>query len=128
MLGLDSVKEGSNLASLSFDELISSVECLVLNERETLVEVDCEIPSHDTCNIFDSEMVKTKQTARKGADFNEDRNGGKTPQQGIPARFPHKGKPTGKAAMHMRAGQDDDYTPSEGDSSTHSEAPQGNVQ
>ena len=30
--------------------------------------------------------------------------------------------------MHMQAGQDDDYTPSEGGSSTQSVASQGNVQ
>ena len=75
---MESVNKGSNLFSLSFDELISSVEHLELNENET-VEVDCEVPSHKTYDLFNSEMVKLKQTARKGADFNEDRNGGKLP-------------------------------------------------
>ena len=122
------MQKGSNLISLNLAELISSVEGLKLNNNLAAVEIDCEISSYDDCNIFNSKMVKTKQTARKGANYNEDRDDGKQPHQGIPAWFPHKGKPTGKAAMHMQAGQDEDYTPSEGDSSTHSVASGGGVQ
>ena len=125
---MDLEQEGSNLKSLNLAQLTSSVEGLKLNDDPAVVEIDCEISSHVGSNIFVSEMVKTKQTARKGANFNEDRDNGKQPHQGIPARFPHKGKPTGKAAMHMQAGQDEDYTPSEGDSSTHSVASGGGVQ
>ena len=72
-------------------------------------------------------MVKTKQMARKGANFNEDRNGGNCLDKGYRLSFPIK-ENRGKAAMHMQAGQDDDYTPSEGGSSTQSVASQGNVQ
>ena len=79
-----------------------------------MVDVDCEIPTSQPIDVFDSRMVKTKQTARKGADFNKDRNAGKQPQQGILATFPHKGKLTSKAASHMATyHEDEDFTPSE---------------
>ena len=95
-------------------ELNSSVDGSGSKSHESLVDVDCEIPTFQLIDIFDSRMVKTKQTAHKGADFNEDRNVGKQPQQGIPATFPHKGKPTGKAASHMATyHEDEDFTPSE---------------
>ena len=128
LIGADLKQEGSNLISLNLTELTSSVEGLKLNDNPAAVEIDYEISSYDNSNIFISEMGKTKQTARKGANFNEDHDDGKQPHQGIPARFPHKGKPTGKAAMHMQAGQDEDYTPSEGESSTHSVASGRGVQ
>ena len=41
-------------------------------------------------------MAQTKQTQRKLPD-----------KQGSPAKFPKKGKPTGKAAKHMEAASDD---------------------
>ena len=41
-------------------------------------------------------MAQTKQTQRKQPD-----------KQGSPAKFPKKGKPTGKAAKHMEAASDD---------------------
>ena len=95
-------------------ELNSSVDGSGSRSHESLVDVDCEIPTSQPIDIFDSRMVKTKQTARKGADFNEDQNAGKQPQQGIPATFPHKGKLTGKAASHMVTyHEDEDFTPSE---------------
>ena len=43
-------------------------------------------------------MVHTKQTARKD------------PRQGTPAKFPSKGKPTGKAGKHLAAATEDSST------------------
>ena len=95
-------------------ELNGSVDSSGSKSHESLVDVDCEIPTSQSIDISNSRMVKTKQTARKGVDFNEDRNAGKQPRQGIPATFPHKGKPTGKAASHMATyNEDEDFTPSE---------------
>ena len=77
LLGADPKQEGSNLISLNLAELISSVEGLKLNNNPAAVEIDCEISFYDDSNIFNSKMVKTKQTARKGANYNEDHNDGK---------------------------------------------------
>ena len=44
-------------------------------------------------------MAQTKQTARK-----------QSPRQGTPARFPSKGKPTGKAGKHLTAATDESST------------------
>ena len=107
-------RQGSKPALLDSYELNSSVDGSGSRNHESLVDVDCEIPTSQPIDIFDSRMVKTKQTARKGADFNKDRNAGKQPWQGIPETFPHKGKPTGKAASHMATyHEDEDFTPSE---------------
>ena len=43
-------------------------------------------------------MVHTKQTAHK------------SPRQGTPAKFPNKGKPTGKAGKHLAAATEDSST------------------
>ena len=110
-------------------ELNSSIDSSGSKSHESLVYVDCEISTSQSIDIFNSRMVKTKQIARKGADFNEDRNTGKQPWQGIPATFPHKGKPTGKAACHMATyNEDEDYTPSEGESSNKDTVQNANLQ
>ena len=94
-----------------------------------MVDVDCEIPISQSIDISNSRMVKTRQTAHKGADFNEDRNAGKQPQQGIPATFLHKGKPTGKAVSHMMTyNEDEDFTPSEGESLNEGTVQNANLQ
>ena len=82
LIGADLKQEGSNLKLLNLTELTSSVEGLKLNDHPAAVEIDCEISSHVGSNIFVSEMVKTKQTARKGANFNEDRDNGKAAPSG----------------------------------------------
>ena len=61
--------------------------------------------------------------AHKGADFNEDRNAGKQPRQGIPATFPHRGKLTGKAASHMVT-----YNEDEGESLNEGAVQNANLQ
>ena len=107
-------RQGSKPALLDSYELNSSVDGSGSRSHESLVDVDCEMPTSQPIAIFDSRMVKTKQMARQGADFNEDQNAGKQPRQGIPATFPHKGKPTGKAASHMATYHEDEaFTPSE---------------
>ena len=47
-------------------ELNSSVDGSGSRSHESLVDVDCEIPTSQPINIFDSRMVKTKQTLIKG--------------------------------------------------------------
>ena len=107
-------RQGSKPALLDSYGLNSSVDGSGSRSHESLVDVDCEIPTSQLIDIFDSRMVKTKQTACKGAEFNEDWNTGKQPWQEIPATFPHKGKLTGKAASHMVTyHEDEDFTPSE---------------
>ena len=122
-------RQGSKPALLDSYELNSSVDGSGSKSHESLVDVDCEIPTSQPIDIFDSRMVKTKQTACKGADFNKDRNAGKQPRQGIPATFPHKGKLTGKAASHMATyHEDEDFTPSEGESSNEGATQNANLQ
>ena len=122
-------RQGSKPALLDSYKLNSSVDGSGSKSHESLVDVDCEIPTSQPIDIFDSRMVKTKQMARKGADFNEDRNAGKQPRQGIPATFPHKGKLTGKAASHMATfHEDEDFTPSEGESSNECTVQNANLQ
>ena len=117
-IGSETAQQGSKPALLNSCELISSVDGSGSESHGALVDVDCEISTSQSVDTFNSRMVKMKQMAHKGADFNEDRNAGKQPRQGIPATFPHKGKPTGKAVSHMVTyNEDEDYTPSEGESS-----------
>ena len=114
IIGSETARQGSKPALLDSYELNSSVDGSGSRSHESLVDVDCEIPTSQPIDIFDSRMVKTKQMARKGADFNEDRNAGKQPRQGIPATFPHEGKLSGKAASHLATYHgDEDFTPSE---------------
>lgn len=129
MIGSETTKQGSKLASLDSYELTSSVDSSGSKNHESLVDVDCEISTSKPIDIFNSRMVKTKQTARKGADWNKDMNAGKQPRQGIPATFPHKGKPTGEAASHMAMyNEDKDFTPSEGESSNEGAVQNANLQ
>ena len=129
MIGSETTKQGSKLASLDSYELTSSVDSSGSKNHESLVDVDCEISTSKPIDIFNSRMVKTKQMAHKGADFNKDRNAGKQPHQGIHATFPHKGKPTGKAASHMATyNEDEDFTPSEGESSNEGAVQNANLQ
>ena len=114
IMGSEMARQGSKPALLDSYELNSSVDGSGSRSHESLVHVDYEIPTSQPIDIFDSRMVKTKQTAHKGADFNKDWNAGKQPRQGIPATFPHKGKLTSKAASHMATyNEDEDFTPSE---------------
>ena len=85
MIGSETTKQGSKLASLDSYELTSSVDSSGSKNHESLVDVDCEISTSKPIDIFNSRMVKMKQMAHKGADFNKDRNAGKQPHQGIPA-------------------------------------------
>ena len=85
MIGSETTKQGSKLASLDSYELTSSVDSSGSKNHESLVDVDCEISTSKPIDIFNSRMVKTKQMAHKGADFNKDRNAGTQPHQGIPA-------------------------------------------
>ena len=126
MIGSETTKQGSKLASLDSYELTSSVDSSGSKNHESLVDVDCEISTSKPIDIFNSRMVKMKQTACKGADFNKDRSAGKQPHQGIPATFPHRGKPTGKAASHMATYKD--FTPSEGESSNEGAVQNANLQ
>ena len=108
VIGSETAKQESKPALLDSYELNSSVDSSGSKSHESLVDVDCEIPTSQSIDIFDRRMVKTKQMAHKGADFNEDRNASKQPQQGIPATFPHKGKLTGKAVSHMATYNEDE--------------------
>ena len=85
MIGSETTKQGSKLASLDSYELTSSVDSSGSKSHESLVDVDCEISTSKPIDIFNSRMVKMKQMARKGADFNKDRSTGKQPHQGMPA-------------------------------------------
>ena len=129
MIGSETTKQGSKLASLDSYELTSSVDSSGSKSHESLVDVDCEISTSKPIDIFNSRMVKMKQMARKGADFNKDRSTGKQPHQGMPATFPHRGKPTGKAASHMATyNEDKDFTPSKGESSNEGAVQNANLQ
>ena len=63
-----------------------------LNVVQMQVEVECEISTSIDNDSIPSSMANTKQTARK-----EDSG------QGTPARFPNRGKPSGKAGKHLAA-------------------------
>ena len=126
---MDSAEQGSKLVLLVSCELSSSVGSSGSRNDRALIDNDCEVSTLIHNNFSNSRRVKSKQTAPKLATYNKDRDNGKQPCQGIPACFPHKGKPTGKVAMHMAiAGQDEDYTPSEGESSMGSNAQNANLQ
>ena len=129
VIGTDSAERGSKLVLLKPYELSSFVEGTEPKDNEALTDVDCEISTFVSPNLSNSRMVKTKQMARKGADYNKDRKSGKQPRQGIPATFPHKGKLTGKAASHMATyNKDEDFTPSEGESLNEGTTPNANLQ
>ena len=126
---MDSAEQESKLVLLVSCELSSTVGSSGSRNDEALIDVDCEVSTLTHNNFSNSRRVKSKQTAQKGATLNKDGDNGKQPCQGIPACFPHKGKPTGKVAMHMViAGQDEDYTPSEGESSMGGNAQNANLQ
>ena len=94
--------------------LSSSVDSSELEGDGVLIETDYEVATSNSDLISSRKMVKIKQTAQKGEDYNTDRE--KQQQQGIPATFPHIGKPTSKAASHMVAlnDEDDDDASSQG--------------
>ena len=63
------------------------------NVLQMQVEVEYEVRMNINNNdSIPSSMANTKQTARK-----------ENPQQGTPARFPNRGKPSGKAGKHLAA-------------------------
>ena len=70
---------------------------LDLNSLSMQVEVDHELRTSIDNNSVPCSMAHTKQTARK-----------ENPTQGTPARFPSKGKPSGKAGKHLAAQSADD--------------------
>ena len=90
-------KESNSLCSVeSCSELVDSEGS---NIQISQVEVDRKFITSSKTNNIDSSnlMVNKKQMARK-----------ENPGQGTPARFPHCGKPGGKAAKHMMAAAEDD--------------------
>ena len=129
VVGTNSAEQGSKPISLTSCKLSSSVEGSGSKDNEVQIDVDCEVSTFVLIDLSNSRMVKIKQTACKGANYNEDRDGGKQPWQGILARFPHKGKPTEKAASHMATyNKDKDFTPLEGGSSAEGATSNANLQ